>query len=1027
MAGVLKPLVWCQASLTVNQLRRVTAGERQDFSVTTTIMDNTFPKQLFPHFYLDGPPERKQKHSYGGWGSYERMFAVNSGPCTDEQSSVQHAFEFQHTVSGEEWVPVKPAVAPLIPLCEDTKVSSPLLKGPLDFPDQMQYFYQHHCMDAFSTMGHLLQGNLSFKKATEQPEDALSMRWANGFLNGLQYKNCEVTQSSLKIRYVHRLLADIVCDIPPTLLGSLLHEELKYQRDQQQFCADPTGGALGYIPLHESQSYSDGCLIYPSGAAMDKINFHRVVQRYSDDKPPSFVTDYEPHSFYLNGTVRQISLANMEDVGHVALRSDYFCAVWLLGDKKKPQLMDVIQAKDRFSCVAVSPHIPNELAVVNEQGAAYLWTVKKGLQKFREEDSNLYFNAKSPWRWCEFSSHPRVMVYADRTGAELTDIRTADKNHTLFRIGRTAACASGERVILTKYLSKSHAHHHLINTQFSTYIMDERVPSVPMLKWDHMMESPPMFACDLPAQAPSQMCKLLLGAQSSQELMLLHYTGGREHACQARGSIQKLFSPKESLSHLNVLLPHRRHLAEKRLNVPAAGFTAVQKKDYLSVFHLTESGDIFYQTLKFRTDQTTTNNNIPEQSVSVQSTVETRESENVQSHADSDDSETEGRQAAIPHMEVINNVDNDDLNALDTNHQLSIGNKPIRSTRLPNPSKDPDLQVAWDKWFKPIFEKTPSKKGHPIFRRVRISNLRGLAGGILNKPKIDRFMRLRKDLQEVMEKKELLLHGRTYLPHLDVTPVPKPVDPDEWPDDVSQRLAASWGDNWKLWWEEKLGLNRDKKIAALWRKRRREKQARGRSRTSLSGSFTSSVSYQESVSGLSSSASHYLGSGDETPESSQAVDMEEWRARPEMHRKSPIILRRFLNEQSTAAKPFKSPTRSSQRPDQDLLTSPSRSQSSFQVERPTSGIPSVAAEMDVGPPPSIVSTRASTGHSKRSSFKSREFYLSSRPMSQTPTQNIVPRFRSSSPTTSSQPSSRFSQLRNHSQASQPKKKSRMGF
>jgi len=45
------------------------------------------------------------------------------------------------------------------------------------------------------------------------------------------------------------------------------------------------------------------------------------------------------------------------------------------------------------------------------------------LQKFREESSNLYFNAKSSWRWCEFSSHPRVMVYADRTGAELTDIR----------------------------------------------------------------------------------------------------------------------------------------------------------------------------------------------------------------------------------------------------------------------------------------------------------------------------------------------------------------------------------------------------------------------------------------------------------------------------------------------------------------------------------------------------------------------------------------------------------------------------
>ncbi|XP_073680860.1 TATA box-binding protein-associated factor RNA polymerase I subunit C [Garra rufa] len=985
-------------------------------------MDNKFPSQLFPHFYLDGPPEKQQKHSYGGWGSYERVFAVNADPCDDddddeEQSSIQHVFKPQHTLSGEEWVPVKPAVTPLIPPCEDVKVSSAVLKDPLDFPDHMQYFYQHHCMDAFSTMGNLLQGNLSLQKPSRQPEDAMSMHWTNGFLKGLHYKKCEVASSSKKIRHVHRLLADIVSDVPPTLLASLLHEELTTQREQQQFCADPTGGTLGYMPLYESKGYSDGCLIYPSGAGMDKINFHRVVQQYSDDKPPGFAMDSQPFVFYLNGAVRQISSTNIDDEGNTAVRSDYFCGAWLLRDKTKPQLMDVIQTKDRFSCVTVSPHIPGELVVVNELGAAYLWTAKKGLQKFREEDSNLYFNAKSPWRWCEFSCHPRVMVYADRTGAELTDMRSADSNHTLFRIGKTAGCMSGERVILTKYLSKCHAYHHLINTQFSTYVMDERVPSVPMLKWDHMMESPPLFACDLPAQGPSQVCKLLLGAQRSQELMLLQYTGGREHASQSRGAIRKLLSPKESLSHLNFLLPHRRQLAEKRLNVPAAGLAAVQKKDYLSVFHLTEAGDIFYQTLKLHTDQTTTNNNIPEQSVSVQGSVVTGESEHMQSHTDNDN------QSVGSNLEVNNNVGNNELNALDKNHEPSIGNKPTCSTRQTNSSKDPDLQVAWDKWFKPIFEKAASKKRHPHFPRIRTDNLKGMVGKKLIKRKEDQMTSLRKDLQEVMKKKGLLLHGGTYLPHLDVTPVPNPIDPDVWPDDVSQRLAASWEGNWKLWWEEKLGLNRDRKIAALRRKRRREKQAKGRNRTSLSGSFTSSVSYQESLSAMSSAESQYLGSDDETQDSSQAVDMEEWRARPEMHRKSPIILRRFLNDQSTAVEPFRSPTRSSQRPDQDLAMSPSRSQSSIQVERPTSRTP-VAAEMEMRPPPSIASTKASTLQLKRR----KEFYLSSLPMSQTLNEDTPSRVRSSSPTPSSHysmSSQRYSQLRSHS--SQPKKKSRMGF
>lgn len=53
------------------------------------------------------------------------------------------------------------------------------------------------------------------------------------------------------------------------------------------------------------------------------------------------------------------------------------------------------------------------------------------MQKVREENDNLYFNAKSAWRWCEFSAHPRVMIYADRTGAELSDIRVSSSEDIL--------------------------------------------------------------------------------------------------------------------------------------------------------------------------------------------------------------------------------------------------------------------------------------------------------------------------------------------------------------------------------------------------------------------------------------------------------------------------------------------------------------------------------------------------------------------------------------------------------------------
>lgn len=61
--------------------------------------------------------------------------------------------------------------------------------------------------------------------------------------------------------------------------------------------------------------------------------------------------------------------------------------------------------------------------------------------------------------------------------------------------------------------------------------MDERFPALPMLKWDHMMSSPPMFCHVVSASSASSgssgsgSTKLLLGSHSSQEVTMLQYSG----------------------------------------------------------------------------------------------------------------------------------------------------------------------------------------------------------------------------------------------------------------------------------------------------------------------------------------------------------------------------------------------------------------------------------------------------------------------------------------------------------------------
>lgn len=54
--------------------------------------------------------------------------------------------------------------------------------------------------------------------------------------------------------------------------------------------------------------------------------------------------------------------------------------------------------------------------------------------------------------------------------------------------------------------------------------MDERLPLVPMLKWDHGLPSAPLLARLLPPASPGYPWPLLLGGQGGQ-LQLLHIAG----------------------------------------------------------------------------------------------------------------------------------------------------------------------------------------------------------------------------------------------------------------------------------------------------------------------------------------------------------------------------------------------------------------------------------------------------------------------------------------------------------------------
>ncbi|XP_077593392.1 TATA box-binding protein-associated factor, RNA polymerase I, subunit C isoform X2 [Stigmatopora nigra] len=759
-----------------------------------------------------------------------------------DSSSPHKKWTSRHKPKGEIWRHKEPAPIPLLnPKNSFIWSSTPL--DPLDFTNHMQNFYWDHCQDALGGISEVLGDNFNFKFGMAKKHSSR----IKGFFGQLDLPVHHELYESRPFRGLSTLLSDVVHDIPTELLGSLLHEELSTQRDRHLFFEGATGGALNFIPSSQSGDSENGYLLYAGNRGMTKINFHKVQLKQRQDKCLSVNLENKPFSFQLKSPIRQISSASLFDICCTAVRSDYYCGVWRFSQMEEPRLLQVLNTAELATCVNVSPHVLGEILVASESGKTHLWTIGKGTQTVLEDDCNLYFNAKSSWRWCEFSAHPRVMIYADRTGADLCDIRTSTaSNQTLFKISNTAECRTGERVFLCKYLTDAHLFHHLITTQYSAYIMDERFPCVPMLKIDHMMQSPPVFSHILPGGSSSKddddrTTKILLGSQRDQEIMQLQYSGSGSKACVSAGPPQELFRPCDSFNYLPAHVPHRMDIATTRLSSAAAGLTCIRKSategsdESVCVLQLTEAGDIFYQVLEHKP---LGDNSLP---VSANEPLPCLTWKKLLKPTPERGSNSE----------CIENGTNNAHTTQGTPINMTSNNIPIKAT----PGKlSQDALVTWKIWLQKLFLKERQKNPpsqHPKLVTVMTSDILTVSNDQVHTLSDDKYVRnMKEHLSACMANRSLLVQVPSFSRHSGVVPFPDTVHTAAWNDDLSQRLTLCWRsrDNWRKWWDDRLGVNKEEKLRELRRKRRKEKAERsGRRQMDLSESFTSSIAYQSEL------------------------------------------------------------------------------------------------------------------------------------------------------------------------------------
>lgn len=479
----------------------------------------------------------------------------------------------------------------------------------LDATEQINRFLWDHGDVAFAPLGKLMLENFKLEgnRSRSKKKTVVSVETLLRDLDGYQPWGCPWAYMTHRQRRFSLVGGSVLGRSVATLLAELLQEELALRWEQLLLDDAFTGGALAWLPGRTPHNRQ---LFYPAGGALDKLYFLEVSVNAEGD--PRILG--EPGHIQLRGPIRQVEACTVQGEALLAVRSDYHCALWKVGSRGQPAAVQVLQVTKGATGISLSPHLPGELAVCSRSGAVCLWSPQDGLQQVYKDPNTLVFRDPSPWRWADFSAHPRVLTVADRTGVKIVDTQGPPGcGLLLFRSGAEASCQKGERVLLSKHLGESSPEYlqptlHLVCTQFSLYLMDERMPLLPMLKWSHGLPSAPLMAHLLPAPAPGCPCLLLLGGQGGQ-LQLLSITGGSTSSLRLTGPPQSLPSSQDSLSAFPLLEPSSHRRLQERLEAPTIGLTATiphsisaSTTPVLSLFQLSAAGDIFHQRLHLQAD-----------------------------------------------------------------------------------------------------------------------------------------------------------------------------------------------------------------------------------------------------------------------------------------------------------------------------------------------------------------------------------------------------------------------------------------
>lgn len=348
--------------------------------------------------------------------------------------------------------------------------------------------------------------------------------------------------------------------------------------------------------------------------------------------------------------------------------------------------------------------------------------------------------------------------------------------------------------------------------------------------------------------------------------------------------------------------------------------TGSGEEECMCVLQLTEAGDIFYQILQ------------PEahESQAPAAPVPLGEAAHMQHRASNTDScfspELEmNAEAGEPNTSGPRSTQSDEADAASRSGSDSGGGEARtvegRICDRAEAKLSSSSLSTWKRWLVKLMRRRPRTESGPGALQHMLVNTTGLlhhcsAAEPMDPSEKECLERLRQELSTRMSERSLLVRSTASasLGPSELVPLPDPVETDEWADDLSQRLTAAWQgeDAWRSWWSEKLGLDRERKVEDLRRKRRREKEKRraaGR-RLELSDSFSSSASCLSEWNDLWDSPGCFSAASQAAWSDSESIKSQ----RSQERSGSPVLATAARDNQSSQKNPRTCPPLGSQTP-----------------------------------------------------------------------------------------------------------------